>query len=383
MLLMAIKDLRLRIRDRSVLLTGLVVPFVLAFIFSQILGDVEEGSLDLSYGIADADRSAESTGFVDFLQMVAADGLFDLGDRSESEGRSDVSAGDIDALFVVPEGFGTSLRSGSDVAIEVVGNPDRPTSAAIARSLAASWASRTEGAGIAAATAIANGLDPSQAVADVIGSEPPLGLETDDAADRQLGASTFFVAGMAIFFLFFTVSFGVTSLLDEQREGTMARLLAAPIPRWSIVGAKALVSLSLGVVSTGVLIVASILLLGTEWGNPFGVALLVIAGVISAVGIMAVVAAFAKTPEGAGNLQSVIGVALGMLGGVFFPTALGEGFLARLALLTPHRWFMTGLGDLQADGGVGSVLPAVGALLAFGVVTGGLAAVRLHREGLT
>lgn len=382
MLLMAAKDLRLRIRDRSVLLTGIVVPFMLAFIFSQLLGDIDEGALDLSYGVADEDMSAESGAFVDALESVGSDGLFELSAVSAAVGRSQVADGDLDAVFIVPEGFGAELTSGVDVEIEVVGNPDRPTSSAIARSVAAGWAARTEGVALAVVTALTNGLDPAAAAAEVAGATQPIALANSDAANRQLDASTFFVAGMAVFFLFFTVSFGVTSLLDERREGTMARLLAAPIPRWSVVGGKALVSVVLGIVSLTVLIVASILLLGTEWGNPAGVALLVIAGVVSAVGIMAVVAAFARTPEGAGNLQAVIAVALGMLGGIFFPSTLGDGILAQISLITPHRWFMTGLGDLRAEGTVGSVLPAVGALLAFGIVTGGLAAIRLERKGL-
>ena len=385
MLLMAAKDLRLRVRDRSVFLIGVVVPFVLAFIFSQILGGSDGGSivLDLDYGLVDADGSDESAAFADFLAGVAGDGLFDLRATTEAAGRPAVADGELDALWIVPDGFGAAVRGGGDARIDVVGNVDRPTSSAIARSLAEGWASRTEGVALAAATAATTGMDPARAAMDAALAPPAISLRSSDAADRQLDASTFFVAGMAVFFLFFTVSFGVTSLLDEKREGTMARLLAAPVPRWSIVAAKAVVSVVLGVVSLTVLIVASIPLLGAEWGDPVGVALVVVGGVVSAVGVMAVVAAFAKTPEGAGNLQSVIGVGLGMLGGVFFPAALGDGFLGRLALLTPHRWFMTGLGDLRAEGTVASVLPAVGALLAFGIVTGGLAAFRLQRRALT
>jgi ABC-2 type transport system permease protein len=129
-------------------------------------------------------------------------------------------------------------------------------------------------------------------------------------------------------------------------------------------------------------VVASSLLLGADWGDPSGVAVLILSGVISAVGIMAVVAAFARTPEGAGNLQAVIAVGLGMLGGVFFPAPLGGGILANLSYATPHRWFMTGLGDLAGGGGVAVVLPSAAALLAFGLVTGGMAGLRLRRRVL-
>src|SRR5690606_3940471 len=148
-----------------------------------------------------------------------------------------------------------------------------------------------------------------------------------------------------------TVQFGVTSLLDERREGTMARLLAAPIPQWAVVGAKGVVSVVLGLVSMAVLIVASTILLGAEWGHPVGVALLVVAGVVSAVGIWAALAAVGRSPCGAGTLQAGMGVGLGIVGGVFFPPAVGGGMLATLALVTPHRWFMTGLHYLAGGGG--------------------------------
>jgi ABC-2 type transport system permease protein len=81
---------------------------------------------------------------------------------------------------------------------------------------------------------------------------------------------------MAVFFLFFTVHFGVTSLLEERNDGMLARLLAAPVSRVSILGAKLLTSLRLGTVSMTVLAVATTLLFRAHWGNPLGVAVLVV-----------------------------------------------------------------------------------------------------------
>jgi ABC-2 type transport system permease protein len=127
-----------------------------------------------------------------------------------------------------------------------------------------------------------------------------------------------------------------------------------------------------------VLVIATTLLFGAEWGNPLGVFLLVVAAIISALGIMAVVAGFAKTPEQAGNYSSMVAVVLGFLGGTFFPVGQAGGFLSDLRFITPHAWFMQGLGDLSA-GHVADVLPAVGALLLFGVVTGTIALVGLRR----
>lgn len=379
-LLIASKDLRLRLRDRSAFIVGLIVPFALAFVFSLVLGDVEDGPVDLRFAVVDDDGSETAGRFVSVLQELDADGILTLATvDDEAEAARLVDEGTVGAAIVVPEGFGASVEAGTDAVLRVLGDADRPTSASIARSIADTFASNIEGIRLAAVTAASSGADVAATIALVQSQPPPVVVSDIEAADRQLDLTTFFVAGMAIFFLFFTVQFGVTSLLEEQREGTMARLLAAPIGPMTVIWAKALVSVGLGIVSMGVLIVVSSFLLGAEWGNPLGVAALVVSGVLSAVGIMAIVAAFARTPEGAGNLQAVIAVGLGMLGGIFFPAPLGDGLLASLALLTPHRWFMTGLGDLAGGGGVEVVLPSVAALLSFGVVTAGIAGFRLRK----
>jgi len=124
---------------------------------------------------------------------------------------------------------------------------------------------------------------------------------------------------MAVFFLFFTVQFGVTSLLEERNEGTLARLLAAPVSRASILGGKLLTSFLLGIISMTVLVVATTVLFGAAWGNPFGVAVLIVTAIMAATGIMALIATLARNAEQAANWQSVTAVILGLIGGTFFP----------------------------------------------------------------
>jgi ABC-2 type transport system permease protein len=185
---------------------------------------------------------------------------------------------------------------------------------------------------------------------------------------------------MAVFFLFFTVQYGVIGLLEEQRDGTLARLLAAPIRRTSVITAKALLSYWLGIISLGVLIVATHFLMGAIWGPPLGVILLVLAGVFSAVAIMGLVGSLAKTPEGAGNLAAIVAVILGMLGGTFFQVGQGDDLLSKLTYLTPHAWFLRGLASISGGAEWTAALPSVAALLIFGVVTGSIAWVALRRR---
>jgi len=118
----------------------------------------------------------------------------------------------------------------------------------------------------------------------------------------------------------------------------------------------------------GVLLAASALLLGAEWGPPFGLGLLVVSGVLAASGVMALVATLARTAEQAGNLESVAAMLLGVLGGVLVPLQQ-TGALATLSLLTPHQWFMRGLADLHGANPPAVPVVPVLALPGFAAVT--------------
>jgi ABC-2 type transport system permease protein len=95
---------------------------------------------------------------------------------------------------------------------------------------------------------------------------------------------------------------------------------------------------------------------------------------------MGLVAAMARTPEGAGNLGAIIAVILGMLGGVFFQLGSGDDFLSRLTFITPHAWFMRGLADLADGAPWTAALPAAGAILVFAVSTGSVGWLLLRRR---
>jgi ABC-2 type transport system permease protein len=372
-------------RDRSALMIAVVLPLVLAFIFDLVFGSAATPR-PFEYAVVDLDRGRIAQAFVTgLLPEIERDGFVTLRRvASAAEARALAADGRIDAAFVIPAGFSTAIESQTATRIDVIGGADSPTGTEVARSIAGSYVAELNATAIAVAAAVP---DPARTsperlagvVARAVATARPVLVEDASAAEKILDVKTYFAAGMAVFFLFFTVQFGVASLLDERNGGTLRRLLAAPIPRAAILGGKLLTSFVLGVASMAVLVVATTVLIGARWGDPAGVALLVVAGVLAATGVTAVVASLARTVEQAGSWQAVIAVTLGLLGGAFFPIAQVGGVATALSLLTPHAWFLRGLGELAGGGGVGSVLPAVGALLTVALATGGLAAIRIGR----
>ncbi len=380
----ALKDLAQRVRDRSIFIVGLVAPLALALIFNLIFGgginDVGQ-NITLEVGVVDLDAGVVGEAFLGVLTRLSEDGLVEVTAYSdELAGRAAAEGGEVGAVFVLPATLSEDLTSGQDAQITVVGNVDAPTTTEIASAIAGQFALGVRRGNVAALGAmLAGAASPAELpqLAEQAGlAEPALALGVVEAATRQLDASTYFAAGLSVFFLFFIAGMAVTSLLDERREGTLARLLAAPISPGSIVAGKSAASVVIGLAAMATLIVASTLLMDADWGPPIGVVVLVVSVVLAIVAIMTLVGGLAKTAEQAGNLQSIVAVTLGMLGGTFVPIS-GEGVLAQLSLLTPNAWFLRGLGEM-AGGTVADALPAAAVLLALAVVfgTGGLALVR-------
>ncbi|MGZ5354279.1 MAG: ABC transporter permease [Actinomycetota bacterium] len=373
----AAKDLRLRIRDRSAFVIGILVPFGLAGIFSLTLADVDEDSdFSVTFAVVDLDGGDVASGFVsligslDFVETRDADTVTQAERLAEE--------GEIDAAFVLPDGLTSSATSGRGGELRLIVDPRSDIGGLVARSLAGSFARDLDAVQLAVATAIESGAPHEDAAALAARAESGSAvavLDRDTAESRSLSTTTFFAIGMAVFFVFFTVEFGVRSLLDERQEGTLSRLLVAPLrPVWVVAG-KVVAGFLVGLVSMLALIAATSVFIGATWGDPVGVAAMVLAGVASAVGLTGLVATLAKSPQQAAGYTLLVTVVLGLFGGTFFPLSQAS-FLGTLSLLAPQAWMMRGFLDLGAGGSVGEVLPSVGALLGFAVVTGAIAVMR-------
>ena len=323
-LLICAKDLKTRLRDRSAVLIGIVVPLGLALIFNSIFGGITGNSKAIALGVVNADRGAASARFVSgVLGAVGRTGVIAIHvEPTAARARALAANGTLDAVIIIPSGFSARVASQRPAAMQVIGNVGNPISTEIARSIAGSYAADLNRVRLSVATVLAAGGSSAGSPARVqalaaraAAAAAPVAVADVSAMSKQLDQKSFFAAGMAVFFLFFTVQFGVTSLLEERNDGTLARLVAAPISRVSIIAGKLLTSFMLGLISMFVLVVATTVLFHASWGNPVGVAVLVVSAILAATGIMALIATFAKNGEQASNWQSVVAVVLGLLGG--------------------------------------------------------------------
>jgi ABC-2 type transport system permease protein len=380
----ALKDLLLGVRDRSALAIAIAAPLGLAFILSNLLGGAGDSSLDVRLAVVDRDAGPVAQAYLDdVLGALDRAGVATIRRADDpSAARALAREGEVAAAILLPPGLSEAVATGRPAEISLVTDPGSRVGAQIAASATRRFASEVNAIRLSVATALdPTGVPPDRRTLEELTQgaraiAPPAVLTTDRAADRQFDTKTFFAAGMAVFFLFFTASLAASSLLRERRQGTLARLVAAPLSGASIVLGKALYTFLLGLGSMAVLVLASRLLMGARWGQPLAVAVVVIAGVFAATGIQSLVTTLAQTDEQANGYGSIVAVTLGLLGGTFFPLSQAPDFLSRLSFITPHAWLMRGLGDLSGGGALADVVPAVLALVAFGAVTGSVGLVR-------
>jgi ABC-2 type transport system permease protein len=384
-LVVAGKDLRQRLRDRSALVIAFVAPFLLASIIGLAFGG--DPAFRATYAVADADRGPLAAGFVD--GVLAGPGLRELVTVRRvdaAQARALVDRGEADAAFLLPAGFSASVQQGGSATITVLESGDNPIAGQVARALADAHAAELTATQLAVRTALdASGRPPTQAEAARLGQlaaagQLPVRLTEGRVGTRELDAVNYFGPSMAIFFLFFTVGFGARSLLSERRQGTLRRLLASAAPPGAVLAGKALASFVLGTASVLAMWLATSLVFGADWGEPLAVLALTISSVLAAIGITALVVTLARTEEQAEGYSSLVVFTLALLGGNFVYLAQLPEALQRVSLLTPNGWALRGYVDLVADGGgLATVALPVAVTAAAGLVTGAVALVRARR----
>jgi ABC-2 type transport system permease protein len=382
-MVIGLKDLKERMRDRSAIILAIVVPLGLAFIFNLILGPLADEEFVVPLTVYDGDGGTVAAGFVELVADLESQGFATVTvAESEAAARRLVTDNEVSAAFIVPEGFSSSIQASQAADIVVVANPDAPIGTQVATAIATGYTEEINAVGLSVGTALASGGthdDVAALIESARQQADPVGLGDPQAVGSGLDLVTFYAMGMAVFFLFFSVQFGILSLIDEREAGTMTRLLAAPISKPSILLGKLFASFVVGVVATVVLWLATTLLMGADWGGWFGVLLLIVAGVVAAMGVTALVATFTRSAEQAGAITAFIVVVMGLLGGTFFPISQAAGFLGVLSRLTPHYWLVEGFQNLSAGDGLADILPSIGAILLFAVLLGGIGLLRARR----
>jgi ABC-2 type transport system permease protein len=395
------KEIRLILKDRGSLAILILLPILLGSLFASLnlmaSGDEENPSILLEVSLVNLDQGP-------FGQEVAKS----LGDIKEINASStrDVAAaeerviqGEVAAAIIIPADFSEKINTYTPTAIEVIVDPAQPEGASIVSGIMNQvvaeitiWGeiqygvrSIMEEAGVLAEA----GPDEQRAIeAQSMGvimtqlNELRRNAAISVISENLEGAKvkggiglflTFLFPAFTVMFIFFIVGVESSSLLHEREAGTLRRLLAAPIPRWTIIAGKMLAYGLLVILQVVILFTIGHLLFNITLGNsPFALVAITLAVAFVAVSLGMLVAAFAKTPNQADNIGMVLGFVLAGLGGAFPtwpPLFRSEGFIGVLSKFTPHAHALEGYYSVMAENaGLANILPQLGFLLLMGLI---------------
>jgi ABC-2 type transport system permease protein len=374
---MTASDLRQRVRDKSVIIFGLVVPLALMFVFNLTIGSTNDIALKpLTIAASVPADDALAATLVTALTQVDSFAIT-VDKVSADEAGARVRSAKAQLAVVVPDGFGDAVRQGRPAVIDVTEGDGSGIETAIALSVMQGVLDHLSASAVVVNAGLQAGVahDRLGALAEQAATATPtVRLTEGKASTEQLGTSGALVAGQAGLFLLFTVGFGVLGLVAEREQGTMARLRSMPMRPGLIVAAKGLVSYILGVVATSVLLTVGSMFFDVSFGSPIAVAALVLCAVAAATSLMFIIARVARTAEQASIAQSILALVLGVAGGAFFPLA-ATGLAGRLLDLNPIAAFTRGLGVTAGGGGLADIGVPVAIMLGFAVI--GLALSRL------
>jgi ABC-2 type transport system permease protein len=376
-LLVAGNDLRRRLRNRSFLVQAIIGPVVLALLISAAFSG--GFGFDVELGVVNLDRSELARGIEAGLVEGEADGVGFVPIASVAAGRTALDDGDVGAVLVLPVGFQQSLGAPTPLPIEILTDQQQVVAGAVGRAVAEAIAARVNAGRLVVGALGAAGEEPP-APAALAGIDLPIDVAERDPGEELSPAATV-APGMGLLFLFFTMAAVARALLDERRQRVLDRMLATPTSLSTILLGKALAVLVLGAVSLGTLWASTSFLFGAAWGDPLGVAVLLLAATLAVTGISAVIAAVARNEESADLVATGVAFVLGILGGSLVPLSELPDGLVRVSLLTPNGWAQRGFAELSAGNGhLGDVTTEVAVLLAWAAGTLLVAAVALPRR---
>ncbi len=177
------------------------------------------------------------------------------------------------------------------------------------------------------------------------------------------------MAGMMIFFVFFTGANTAQSILTEQEEGTLARMFTTPTPIPVILGGKFTAVFLTLIVQCIVLTIASALAFGIVWGSLPALALVILGLVVAGAGAGIALFSFLQNNRQAGGVVGGVLAVTGMLSGVATTNSpSASAIFDKLGLVFPQGWALRGLRLVLAGGQPQDVFIPLLALLAFGAV---------------
>jgi ABC-2 type transport system permease protein len=173
------------------------------------------------------------------------------------------------------------------------------------------------------------------------------------------------VPGYTVMYVFFLISYVVSSIRMERGSGAWRRQLYTPTSRSMLLGGKLLAALVVGLLQVTIMFGVGHFAFGMGLGSdPVALLLLTTTLVMTAVSFGLLASTFKS--EGVITVPLIV---LALIGGCMFPSSWLPPFIRTIGYAVPHTYAMSAYQDLLVRGqGLSAVAPEVLTLLTFAAV---------------
>jgi len=366
----ALNELRRRLRDRSVLIGCLAAPLLMAAVLGLSFAG---GGAAVAVRVGVSGASPQLMAAAEHASQLPP-GVTVVPMSSQDAVKTAVANGNLDSgVAVLP---GQMHLSSLLIPIVDPGATHTPGFDVVTRGTSQLGQEYAESVAAGISSVLYAAKVPHRVTVD----PAAVAIETQSVGHGGKVNLNFFAPNIAVVFLFIGSGLGMRSLLMERAAGTLARVTAAPLRPTQIVLGKLLAIFVTGLATIFVIWGVTTFAFGADWGSPLGVLLMCVGATVAMCGIGVFLTSLAKTEQQAFGITLLVGLFLALVGGNLLPSGSLPDVFQVLALGTPNGWALVGFGRLDQLGEpASSVIGPFFVLLAIAVVPGGLALTRVRK----
>jgi ABC-2 type transport system permease protein len=350
---------------RTELLLAFVVPIafftIFAFIFDEQIGLGKSPKVNLA--LVDEDGTELSGELLaglaeqETLRVFTPDGLNDGTSTFDEAGpaRGLVLAGALPLAVVVPDGWTASLASPGEGAprIRILADSSDPVATQVVSALIQQVAGRilAEQARQQVQSGLLRGglaesLSPAQlGTLAAAGLAGPVDVDVEDlfAADKANPVVSMYASGIAVMFLLFAAVGNAGSLLEEEENQTLERLMCSRLSMTRLLAGKWLLTTLVGVVQVTVMFIWAQLAFGVDLvGHLSGFAVMTLATAGAASSLALTLAALSRTRAQLNAVSIILILSMSALGGSMVPRYVMSETMREFGKVTFNAWALDG-----------------------------------------
>ena len=188
---------------------------------------------------------------------------------------------------------------------------------------------------------------------------------------KQNAVYLWVVPGFTVMFAFFVISIMARSFIIERDQGTLRRLMMAPVGTVSVLLGKTIPSYLTSVLQCSLLFLCGRLMFGMPWGSqPAYLIPVILCTSAAATSLGLLLSTLVHTDQQVSSYGTTLILMFSSISGCFFPREFFPKMMRNISLFTPHAWSLKAFDAVLTQPTVDPQLIAAccGMLLVFAVV---------------